>query len=96
VNNDETSLVANAFGKVRVQPALIIDGLDCEYVQGKNKDGNEGESCGVSFLSKYHLSLGHRRGSWPVSLNGIVLIFSDSPFDGKPIREGWLRQWKMT
>jgi len=96
VNNDETSLVANSFGKVRVQPALIVYGLDCEYVQGKKKDGKEGESYGVSFLSKCHLSLGHRRGSWPVSLNGIVLIFSDSPSDGKAIQEGWLRQWKMT
>ena len=70
--------------------------LIANHVQGKNKDGNEGVSCGVSFLSKYHLSLGHRRGSWPVSLNGIVLIFSDSPSDGKPIQVGWLRPSKMT
>jgi hypothetical protein len=90
VNNDETSLRTNSFGKLRVQPALIVDGLDCEQVRGKNKDGNEGVSCGVSFLSKHHLSLGHRRGSWPVSLNGIDLIFSDSPSDGKPIQMGWL------
>jgi len=96
VDDDEMSLAASAFGRVWVQPALIIYGLDCEQVRGKNKDGNEGVSCGVSFLSKHHLSLGHRRGSWPVSLNGIVLIFSDSPSDGKPIQMGWLSPSNLT
>jgi hypothetical protein len=33
---------------------------------------------------------------WPVSLNGIDLIFSDSPSDGKPIQMGWLSPLSLT
>jgi hypothetical protein len=86
MNNDETSLRASPFGKLRVQPPLIVNRFDGVGAWGENQDSSKGESRGFSFKSKCHLSLGYRRGTGPVSLNGIVLIFSDSLSDGKPIQ----------
>ena len=63
---------------------------------GKNKNSYEGKSSSFSFESKYHLSLGYRRSSWPVSLNGIALIFSDSQSDGKPIQIGCAYRVELT
>jgi hypothetical protein len=91
VKNDETSFRAHPFGKLRVQPPLIVNRFDGEGAWGKNKNSYEGKSSSFSFVSKYHLSLGYRRSSWPVSLNGIALIFSDSQSDGKPIQIGCAR-----
>jgi hypothetical protein len=91
VKNDESSLGANPFREQRVQPPLIVNRLDGKGALGKNKDSNNGASCGFSFQSKVHLSLGYRNTTQSGQSQRHRTTSSTTPSsDGKPIQVGWL------
>jgi hypothetical protein len=80
MKNDESSLGANPFRELRIQPPLIVNRLDGKGALGKNKDSRKGASYGFSFQSRVHLSLGYRNNTIRSVSTASRYIFYDSQF----------------